>query len=401
MEASQAQRQQQPPPSQQPDAAVLGALTVILLSGASIGAMVPLLVPLLASYGITRAAIRDTLDLLVPHLSGGIGLPLLGDILPPPGSAQGFIFRTAAPRHAAYLVNGARRLSRSPSSIQTERRYLAQHVDAERGRREAAQRVDVVASLFGPELGWNNPDDSKTSRGCRAMIGKNFSVAHPPLVEGHLSYPGAVHPACRCFASAPFAHRTLRIAKRGAPVSLSQTASIFDVSRLDEWGRKVIAEVERRCTFDLNRLRPELRRQTHRDTIRVVVKPLGPDPNADVAVEEGLLEVNADMQPGGRDERPLETVAAYVIGELGHFVDDYLLTDSDRTAIYRAVHGSPPDDHVTLADWFRARNYWSRVGETFMAAFISAYSDLKPDQAHFTYRSNPQAAALLRRLLGD
>jgi hypothetical protein len=254
MEASQAQRRQQQPPSQQPDAATLGALVVILLSGQSIALMLPAAAELLASYGITRAAIRDTLDLLVPHLSGGVGLPLLGDILPPAHSAQGFIFRTAAPRHAAYLVNGARRLSRSPSSLQTERRYLAQHVDAERGRREAAQRVDVVASLFGPELGWYNPDDKKTSEGCRAMIGRNFTVADPPTVEGHKAYPGAVHPACRCRAGRKHA---------GAPVvSLSRTASIFDVSRADEWGRRVIAEVERCCTFDLNRLRPGLRRQT-------------------------------------------------------------------------------------------------------------------------------------------
>jgi hypothetical protein len=177
---------------------------------------------------------------------------------------------------------------------------------------------------------------------------------------------------------------------------------IFDTADVDDpWGQEVIASVEKHCSFDLDRLRVGLRRRAKRDTIRVEVHALDADTNAEVTVDDGLLEINRDMRPGGKHHIPLGSVVGYVIGEVGHFVDDYLLSPEQRTAIYRAVDppGDDPSDHLSVDDWFRPRDYWARVGESFMAVFILAYSDLTPDQAHFKHKATPAAVALLRRAL--
>lgn len=189
MEASQTAQ------TQQPDAPTYGALVVILLSGQPVALMTQHAFALLAPFGITAAALREALELLVPHLDGGFALPgVVGGTFLSPRSARGFIARTSMPRHAAYLVTAARRLSQG-GSLDAERRYLAQHLNAERTRREAAQRVDDAAARHGEVLGWKSVRDDRTTPECRAADGNNFSAIKPPAI----GYPGTLHGgSCRC-----------------------------------------------------------------------------------------------------------------------------------------------------------------------------------------------------------
>jgi hypothetical protein len=204
MEASQAQT------AQQPDAATLGALLVILASGQSVAAMRDLAATLLAPYAIGAQALGEVLELFAPHLEGGLALPVpVGGLVRPPGSARAFIARTAFPRHAAYVVNAARRITHG-GSLNAERRYMAQHLGAERGRRDAAQRVDAVVARIGPEMGWYTRQDSRVDLDCRRLEGTNFTVANLPAVHGRPVMPGTVHPLCRCLPGEPHPVRETR-----------------------------------------------------------------------------------------------------------------------------------------------------------------------------------------------
>lgn len=189
MEASQA-HQQSPA-----DEATLAALVVLLLSGIPEAELTPIAAGMLAPLGISAAAVGTVLELLAPNIEP--------DLSTQPASAAGWVARTAFPRHASYLVNAAKRLARDPTSITAERRYLEQHLGAERGRREAAVRVDEQAAKHGLILGWYSKRDDHTTAGCRAAHGSNFSVLAPPVIEGRPAFPGMVHPFCRCLPGAP------------------------------------------------------------------------------------------------------------------------------------------------------------------------------------------------------
>lgn len=195
MEAGQTQ-------TQQPDTATLAALVVILMAGAPVGTMAPSVAALLGPLGVSLASVTAALELLTPHLRHELDTE--------PASAAGWVARTANPRRAAYLANAAKRIEQAVregtsirEAVARERRYLVQHLAAERGRKDAAAQVDAMAAIHGTTLGWYSRLDDHTSAGCRGMHGRNFSVVTPPVVEGRPSYPGAVHPSCRCKAGAP------------------------------------------------------------------------------------------------------------------------------------------------------------------------------------------------------
>jgi hypothetical protein len=183
---------------QQPDAATIGALSVILLSDLPVPDMAPMVEAVLAPFGATLASVTAALELLAPHLQTDLEMN--------PVSAAGHIARTAMPRHAAYLVSAVKRLVRDPSSIAAERRYLAQHLNVERTRREAAAQVDEARGKWGDILGWKAQMDERTTPECRAADGTNFHALVPPAI----GYPGTLHGGtCRCKAVAPF-RATLR-----------------------------------------------------------------------------------------------------------------------------------------------------------------------------------------------
>lgn len=145
-----------------------------------------------------KKAVRLAVGLLPPQR------PLLGH---PSGPAGAWVRRTSVPRRAAYLLAAARRLNEAEGrDVEAERRFLAQHLSAERGRTEAALAADRAVAEHGLVLGWyaKRPFDEATSPGCRSRHGSNFNVLRPPVVEGRPALPGMVHPACRCSPGPPW-----------------------------------------------------------------------------------------------------------------------------------------------------------------------------------------------------
>lgn len=179
--------------TQQPDQTTLAALTLLLLSGQDEETIRPRVAALLESLGVTAAAATTALSLLHPHAPEA-------NLTAHPTTAQGHVARTEIPRTAAYLANAALRLSQNGSLAQ-ERTYLAQHLRAQGIRREAAERVDAAARMFGPTLGWRAAMDERTTPMCRAVHGTNFHYATPPLGR----YPGTFHGGgCRCLSGPPW-----------------------------------------------------------------------------------------------------------------------------------------------------------------------------------------------------
>jgi hypothetical protein len=178
---------------QQPDETTLAALTLLLLAGLNEDSILPRVTALLEPLGITAAATTAALSLLHPHAPAA-------DLTQHPTTAQGFVALTEVPYSAAYLVNAALRLSER-LDVEAERRYLSQHLQAQSVRREAAQRVDAAARMFGPTLGWRSILDGRTTPACKSAHGSNFNFARPPRI----GYPGSLHGGgCRCLPGPPW-----------------------------------------------------------------------------------------------------------------------------------------------------------------------------------------------------
>jgi hypothetical protein len=186
---------------QQPDTAALVALTTALLNGNDIEAVLAHVLAgedeLVTDFAFrdrtkVRKAARLAASLLPPER------PLLGQSTGPAGR---FIRRTSVARRAAYILAAARRMAVAEPDLEAERRYLAQHLSAERGRDEAAARVDQASSLYGPIVGWVSRKDDRVTPECAAAAGWNFRAAKPPVI----GYPGTLHGStCRCVAGPPF-----------------------------------------------------------------------------------------------------------------------------------------------------------------------------------------------------
>lgn len=192
----------QPPPPQQPPAApdaqaqqqaALATLTVILLAGLPPATVAAFAAAVLAPLGIDAAAVTTIIALLGPHANAKADRPS--------GPAQAWVASTNPVRRAAYLLAASKR--QVVTDLLIERRYLGQHLSAERARLEAAGKADTIAGLVGTTLGWYATMDTVTTSGCREMNGRNFDVRQPPVVEGTPAYPGSVHPACRCLPGPP------------------------------------------------------------------------------------------------------------------------------------------------------------------------------------------------------
>lgn len=175
--------------------AIIAALVILLFSGLTAAELTQFAATTLSPLGLTAEAV-------------GAAVSLAGRLDPPASGLQpasAFVDRTGVVRRAQYITSAARRYMEAPDKrawIDAERRYLAQHLDAGRARREAAGKVDEAAVRFGPVLGWRTQRDSLVEAHCKRLEGKNFHVGRPP--DG--GYPGVPHGAsCRCYATAPFA----------------------------------------------------------------------------------------------------------------------------------------------------------------------------------------------------
>jgi hypothetical protein len=115
---------------------------------------------------------------------------------------------------ARYLVNAARRFHAAVKAraqgeseagairkaMRAERRYLSQHLAAQRNRGAARREVERMAAIHGDRLGWFAVRDGTTTGDCSHAHGRDFLVSRPPSI----GYPGAVHPRCRCRPVAPW-----------------------------------------------------------------------------------------------------------------------------------------------------------------------------------------------------
>ena len=214
MAATATAQQQSPPPQQaqqQPSDDHLIALIVTALGAYMLaGGLVRALRAPFKAAGISGAALAAVATLVVswPH-----------DVLEGTGPAQRWAIRQNVLRRAAFFLSAARRVqaaivaARSQNqpvmqairdAVTAEKRFMGQHIQASGQRVRAASAVDGMAGTHGGLLGWKTFLDARTSPGCRQANGANFRVDDPPVIEGSPSFPGAVHPGCRCMPVKPY-----------------------------------------------------------------------------------------------------------------------------------------------------------------------------------------------------
>lgn len=312
MEASATQR----PPKTQPDAATLGALVVILMSGLPAAQMAPMAEALLAPFGISAAATSAAIGLVWPHLEHDVATAT-----EQPVSALAHTLRTQPAREAAYVVNAAKRLM-ATGDLHAERRYIGQHLAAERGRRDAARAVDAAAKRYGPELGWYSVRDERSTAGCRAMHGRNFNAAVPPVVEGQPAYPGAVHVHCRCRPGAPHRARV----REPARVPAGAVSLAFDPTEpRDSHGRWMRVGSAIKDLFTPRSRFAKDALDTATEAIGEVHAMPTTVPHMDVRPDDGRLEgavagvVRSVEDPG----TPIEILLAGGTGQAGAYTDDF------------------------------------------------------------------------------
>lgn len=217
--------QQQPPPGQQPpppnialDAALVMAISELLLSAVSAAALI--------------AALKLRFTMSAELWQGLEGSATVAMDSPPPvtgvvGHASEQTSRQNLLRRAQFVVSAGKRLAGDirqaraqgkPVSaalldgLARERRYYSMHVAAMWNRATAAGKTDMAALEHGDLLGWLAVmNDRKTSPECRAASGKNFRASAMPKI----GYPGSVHPHCRCMPVAPWPGAPL-LPSRGA-----------------------------------------------------------------------------------------------------------------------------------------------------------------------------------------
>lgn len=206
-QAPQGQQQApQPPPRVPSQAQLIAAVIAATASAVTAAAIVGALRALFRLAGIGTAALSA-----VAHLF----LSWPADVMEGTGPATRWAVRTNALRRAQFFLAACRRVQASVtaarsaneplkdailSALAAEKRYMAQMIAMAHQRIRATSAVDGMAAVHGDLLGWNAVKDPRCTPECRAADHKNFRADRPPLI----GYPGAAHPGCRCFPSAPF-----------------------------------------------------------------------------------------------------------------------------------------------------------------------------------------------------
>lgn len=110
---------------------------------------------------------------------------------------------------------------------------------------------------------------------------------------------------------------------------------------------------------------------------------------------DGRIKIDTRME--GRPDDAREVLSA----ELAHAVDYGLpITDAMKGQIVELLHPGGADTHTW---WERASygdEYYTLVGEGFMAVFTHAYSSMEPWQDPFTHKSTREVAARVPAILG-
>jgi hypothetical protein len=204
----QRRRQQQPaPPVTQPAPPPLTQIQQLALRIAG----------QLAQHLAAHLALAAIAAILWPVVVPALALIALGIVLRiiekyqlPPlegvSDAQRYVIWMNELRRAMFVINATRRVLAALEAGESqdvvalrEERYYKQHVVASHQRVQAATKLDALAELYGPILGWYARNDKKTTPECRAADGKNFWATTPPAI----GWPGMVHVQCRCYGGKP------------------------------------------------------------------------------------------------------------------------------------------------------------------------------------------------------
>jgi hypothetical protein len=165
----------------------------------------------------------------------------------------------------------------------------------------------------------------------------------------------------------------------------AKVGGVFDATALDSDGQAAVRMAVERSTFDWSRLS---------ETIEVRYKRFAEGLVATAEAKNGVHRIYLSEK---LKAAATEKVATIVLEEAAHHVDHLLLNDRQRKEIFALVHGGKDEPHGH--GWDKG-DYWDQVGETFMAAFVLAYSDFTPDQGGFTHKVTPAMAEALRRIIG-
>lgn len=107
---------------------------------------------------------------------------------------------------AHYAINATKRVAASVvdgdlrGALQSEGRFLHQHLEANRRRVAGAKMVDAAVELHGPLLGWKHGHPSEPRPSHAAADGANFDATTIPVSTEAL--PGVL-PGCTCTVTAP------------------------------------------------------------------------------------------------------------------------------------------------------------------------------------------------------
>lgn len=191
---------------------------------------------------------------------------------------------------------------------------------------------------------------------------------------------------------------------------------VFDI-RGTEHQRSLVEAALARCDFPFERLTAGLRQQWNKDTISVEWADL--DTTSSVVLEVGRAGRAHRVKPNveSRDrvlgtawtdgriyidyscESDPELAAEVFLSEAAHQVDFFYLTDDDREAIWDIYHDAAGDIGDHGHNWFDEGAYETWVGESLMAGFTRAYSDVHISLSQFTHVTTDEVARELREAI--
>lgn len=110
---------------------------------------------------------------------------------------------------------------------------------------------------------------------------------------------------------------------------------------------------------------------------------------------DGRIKIDIRME--NRPSAAREVMSA----ELAHAVDYGLpLTDSQKNALVNLLHSGGTDQHTWWEKQDYGTEYYTLVGESFMAMFTHAFSKMEPWQDPFPHKSSASLAPAIHSILG-
>ena len=205
----------------------------------------------------------------------------------------------------------------------------------------------------------------------------------------------------------------------------------FNLSTLTPPQRALVETAIARCRYDFARCLPALRAQWGKTAIDVVFSDLSRfsagarsagdgHTHDDVHVNDpetgavghgiqhrhrvlGLAWSNGKIEIDASLESQSELCQEVFLSEVAHQVDwfDPAMDAAGEERIWDAMH---PGEHSTTGDhghsWFDVGAYETWVGESWMALFTAATSDVAVTLTQFVHKVTPEAIAVARELLG-